>query len=241
MSDLDKTQTEQDKTPKPADVTPKATEPSLEQKEPSPEQEPKTLTITEAKQLAQFARMDAGRVQKTAEDERDIAQTALAVKEVELTDIAEEREKLNTQIDELSSNDPAKFNIVKKDRDLILRENALKTERRAEEAKWKTNEERVKKAEDHLREIAINEIAANYEGGDAAKLVTLCKTFGANTEEEITKLADAIWSKKTPGTPEPETPPLKPFSGRTSGGGGFTPDKKTPNETLKEGFRQVKK
>lgn len=241
MADLDTTQPKQDTTPKPADVTPKVVEPSPVQQEPTPEPEPKTLTLGEAEKLAQLARMDAGRAQKTAETDRDTAQTALAAKEVELTDIGEEREKLNTQIDELSSNDPAKFNIVKKDRDLLLRENKLKTGIRALEADKKEHGETVKWAQDHKREIFINEIAVKYEGGDAAKLVSLCQTFGANSEEEVTKVADTMWSKKAPGTPDPETPPLKPFSGKTTGGGGFTADKKTPDATLQEGFRQAKK
>ncbi len=239
----------QNTTPKPEDETlkgqtPKVEEPSSVKKEPSPEEEPKTLTITEAEKLAQLARMDAGRAQKTAEDERDTAQTALAAKDIELTDIAEEREKLNTQIDELSSNDPVKFNIIKKDRDLLLRENKLKTDIRTAEAKLKTNEERIKKAEDHEREISTNEIAAKYEGGDAAKLVTLCKTFGANTVEEITKVADTMWSKKPPEPEDPnttDTPPLKPFSGRTTGGGGWNREEHTPTENIEEGIRILEK
>ena len=238
MADLDKTQPGQDTTPKPEDGTPKAGEPSPVQKEPSPEQEPKTLTITEAETLAQLARMDAGRAQKTAEIERDTAQTALAAKDVELTDIAEEREKLNTQIDELSSSDPAKFNIIKKDRDLLLRENKLKTDIRTAEATLKTNEERIKKAEDHEREISTNEIAAKYEGGDAAKLVTLCKTFGANTEEEITKVADTLWQKKVADPNAPGTPPLKPFSGKTTGGAEDLSDL-SPREKIQKGIDKL--
>ena len=73
------------------------------------------------------------------------------------------------------------------------------------------------------------------------KLKTLCETFGANTEEEITKVAGTLWAKKTPEPQEPEKTPLKLASGKTTGGGGFTPDKKNPDATLREGFRTGKK
>ncbi len=240
MTNPDTTQPEQDTTPKPEDGTPKAEGTPPEQKEPSPKEEPKTLTIPEAEKLAQLARMDAGRAQKAAEIERDTAQTALAVKEVELTDIAEEREKLNTQIDELSSNDPAKFNIIKKDRELLLRENTLKTNIRAEEAKWKVNEDRVKAAEDTNREITIWEIATTHEGGDPVKLKDLCETFGANTEEEIVKVAGTLWAKKTASPNAPKTQPLKPFSGRTTGGV-LDIDGLSAKEKIEEGLKEKTK
>ena len=246
--DTDKTPTAQDTTLKPVDATPKVTEPSPGEGEPSPgEGEPspkealKTLTLDEAERLAQLARMDAGRAQKAAEVERDSIKAQLESKETELEEVVAEREKLKTEVDDLASGDPARFNIVKKDRDLIERERKLKTGIQSLETDKQANAEEVKWAKDTRREVTIWETATKYEGGDPVKLKDLCETFGANTTDQITKVAETLWPKKTSEPKEPETPPLKPFSGRTSGGGGFTPDKKTPDETLKEGFKQAKK
>lgn len=45
------------------------------------------------------------------------------------------------------------------------------------EADKQANQERVKLADDTLREISIWEIAAEYESGDPVKLKDLCDTF----------------------------------------------------------------
>jgi len=237
--ETDKTPTAQDTTQGPVDATPKVNEPTPVKAEPTPAEAPKTLTLEEAEKLAQLARMDSGRERKEMEVERDSIKLRLADKETELEDIVAEREKLKANIDELASNDPAKFNIVKKDRELMERERKLKVDTATLETDKQAHGERVKLAEDTLREVVIWETALEYEGGDAVKLKMLCDTFGATTTEQMTKVAGTIWAKKTAG--EPETPTLKPVSGRTSGGGGFTPDKKDPSATLQEGFRVVKK
>lgn len=233
----DKTKTEQDTTQKLEDATPKATEPTPGKEEPSPKEEPKTLTIDEAERLAQLARMDAGRERKEMEVERDSVKAQLKVKNTELEEIVAEREKLKTEIDDLTSDDPKKFDIIKRDTDLRERERKLKTDTTSLEADKQAHGEEVKLAKDTLREVFIWETATKYEGGDPVKLKELCETFGATTAEQIVKVAEALWPKKDK---ELGTPPLKPFSGRTSGGG-IDVDSLSPREKIDEGIRQKKK
>jgi len=158
--------------------------------------------------------MDAGRERKDMEVERDTVKSQLTAKETELADVVDEREKLQSEITDLTSDDPKKFDIIKKDRDLRERERKLKTDTHALEADKKANADRVKLANDTLREVSIWEISAKYEGSEPVKLKELCDSFGATSEEQITKVADTLWAKK-----EPDTSNLVAISGRTSGGG----------------------
>lgn len=235
---MDTTQAKQDKPQTPEDATLKGKETPLVKLGPTPKEEPKTLTIKEAEKLAQLARMDAGRERKEMEVERDSVKSQLTAKESELADVAEEGERLQSQIEDLTGDDPKKFDIIKKDRDLRERERKLKTDTHALEADKQANAGKVKLATDTLREVSIWEISAKYEGGEPVKLKELCDIFGATSDEQIVKVADTLWAKKDK---EPETPNLVAFSGRTSGGGGFTPDKDNPLETLIKGFQDTKK
>lgn len=217
----------QDKTLIPVDETPKGKEPTLVTKEPSPEDAPKTHTNEEVNRLIQLARMDRGREIKEVEVERDALKTQVSSKESELADVREERQRLQTQIEDLTSDDPQKFNIVKKDRELREQERKLEKDTVTLEANKKANKDRVELATTTLREIAIWETAGNYDGGSPVKLKDLCDLMEATSEEQIVAVAETLWAKKGKGT---ETSPLKPFTGRTSGGAedlsGLSPRKK---------------
>ena len=241
---LDKPLTNQDKPPKPKDDTPstqkdtpKVEKPSLGKKEPSPEQEPKTLTAVEAERLAQLARMDAGRAQTVAETERDGFKVQNETLTTQVEQLNQSIKELEARIDDLTSDDPKRFEAVKELREAKAERITLKADRKTLEADKQANVAMVATANDTIREIAIWEISANYEGGDPVKLKDLCDIFGAKSQEDISKVADTLWPKK-PKTPE--TQPLVPFSGRTGGGVGFIPDAKNPSETLKHGFRDTK-
>jgi len=167
--------------------------------------------------------------------EKDLkeSKSTVASKEAELADISEERERLHSEIDDLASNDPKKFDIVKKDRELRERERNLRADTLALQTEKRIHGERIKKAEDHLREITINEIAAKYDNGEPSKLKRLCDLSGVTSEEHITEVAETLWSKKATGT-------LVPLSGRTSGGG-IDFSSLSPKEKIEEGIKQKTK
>lgn len=163
--------------------------------------------------------------------ERDTLKGQIETKDSELTDIAEERKGLKEQIDDLTSDDPEKFNLVKKERDLRERESTLKAEKRTLEADKLTQQATVKQASDTLREVAIWEIAAEFEGGDPVKLKELCDKFEVSSKEKIQAAAEAMWPKK----PAPVTPPITSDSGLTSGGG-TNIDSLNPEEKIRYGL-----
>ena len=161
-----------------------------------------------------------GREHKKALDsvtaEKDTFKAQFGAKESELTDIAEERKSLQSQIDELASDDPDKFNITRKDRELRERETTLKATAQAMETEKQAWGDTVKMAKDTLRETAIWEISGSYEGGDPVKLKELCVKFDINSEEKIREVADTLWAPKVE---KPQAPVIKADSGVTSGGG----------------------
>lgn len=206
-------------------------------------QTPETYTKEQTQKLLSDALAEQGRKHKAEltpiTKERDDLKTQIQSKESELTDVASERDDIRKQLEELSGDDPQKFNLVAKDKELREQARKLKTERDALDSDKQAHQERIKLAEDTLREVTIWDITSKYEGGDPVRLKGLCDIMEASSEEQIQKVAETLWSKKTPDTPP--TPPVKPYSGMTSGGTGFTYDQKNPEKTLQEGFKQLKK
>lgn len=236
---MDTTQSEQDTTQKPVDETPEVKETTPVSKETSPEQDPKTLTQADAERLVQLGKMDAGRKQKEAEVERDgfKAQTKDLTSQIE--DSAEAIKKLETQVDDLTSEDPKRFDAIKELREARAERQTLKADRRTLEADKQALETEYKPDRETRHETTIFGIAAKYEGGDHVRLKELCDLTGATSEEQIVKVADTMWTKKSA-----ETPSLKPFSGKTTGGTGdfvtISFDKNAPSskEMISEGLRK---
>ena len=100
------------------------------EKQVSPEDEPK-YSQNQLDLMLQQATSEAGRLRKEVEVERDTLKSQIQTKESELGDIQAERDSLQTQIEGLTENDPKKFDLVKKDRDLRVRETKLKTDTQA--------------------------------------------------------------------------------------------------------------
>jgi len=200
---------------------------------------PESYTREEALKLVSDALTEQGRKHKGELEAMSKERDTHKSKASELSDIAEERDALQKQIEELSSKDPEVFNLVKKDKELRERERKLKADAEALSTDKKSHEERIKLAEDTLREISIWEIAAEYEGGNPVKLKDLCDIFSATSEEQIRNAANTLWTKK-PGNVS-KTNEGKPYSGMTSGGRNFNRDPKNPDETLRYGFNQIKK
>ena len=101
-------------------------------------QTPATYSEAEMQKAVSDALAKQGREHKAeltlVTSERDSLKGQIATKDSELEDIAEERKGLQSQIDDLTSDDPEKFNLVKKERGLRERESTLKAEKRTLEA-----------------------------------------------------------------------------------------------------------
>ena len=229
--EMDTALKERDKTQKPKDETPKAKETPPVTKEPSP----KTYTqddMDKAKEEAVHnALMKAGRDWKTLEIERDSLSKQLGEQK-------SEADKLSIQLDELASENPDKFNVVKKFRELDEREkklnrdddehkNRIKQEREAMDAEKRTHQATIQMAISTQREIDAFEIAEEFQGGDAPKLKALAETMGADTKEKIRKIAETLWTPKIPAETES---PLKLDSGLTIGG--------LSEETIRKNYRE---
>jgi len=224
----------EDKSKKPEDkakAPPKATAAPPPTKEPPPA---KTYTQAEVDKVKEDAVHDAlmkrGRDWKTLEDEKNSLSNQL--KELQST-----KSKLEIQLDELANENPDKFNVVKKYRELDETERRLnqereehnsriRQERETMDAERQTHQAAIQMALSAQREIDAFDIAEEFQGGDAARLKDLAEIMGKNSKEDIRKIAETLWTRKD--TAE-ANPPLKLDSGLTIGG--------LSEETIRKNYR----
>ena len=187
----------------------------------STEEEPRLYTQKQLDDLVHMAKSEAGRDRKALEVERDQFKSKAEKLETQITDIQTERDKLQSDLEEMSADDPKKFDIIKRDRELREQQriNQAKADELAETEK--ASAEKIRIASETMLEINIWEIAAEYKSSDPVKLKDLCSTFGATSEEQIRKVADTMWEKENPApkTEAEKQEALKLVSGKTSGGG----------------------
>ena len=156
--------------------------------------------------------------------ERDTLKSQLGT----VQDNAAELEKLQEKFDAMASDDPDKFDVAKELKAAREDRKQLKLDRAVLEEERTTHGEQVKLAFDTLREIDIWNIAAEYETGDPVKLKDLCDTFSTTSQEQIRKVANTLWAKKSTESPVVVTSTLKPNNSKTLGGG------KTDQQIIKE-------
>lgn len=182
----------------------------------------------------------AGRLQKEAEVERDGFKTKAEKAEALNEDIQSERDQLQTDIEGLTNDDPKKFDLVKRDKDIRDAQRTLKTATAELATQQKDNEAIVTTARETMLEIALWEIATEFKGGDPVRLKALCATTGITTEEKARELAAGIWEKTEAKAPvkgaegekgEPKEK-LDLDSGETHGGSG----EKTEEEKARERY-----
>ena len=172
-----------------------------------------TYTRKELEAIVHQVSSEAGRTRAAIEKERDTFKSQAEKLTTELTGNQTEIDSLQTKIDGLSSDDPEKYEAAKEMKALREERKTLKADRDTFETEKKSHSERLTLAETTLREIALFEIAREYEGGDPEKLKDLCETFKAASDEQYRKGAEKLWLKK--GTIPNE--PLK-LDGGSSGG-----------------------
>ena len=165
-------------------------------------------------------RSEMGRENKSALDtiikERDSLKSQLGTADTQTQGYKSEIDTLNRQVSDLTSDDPKRFDIVTRDKDLRERDREHNTNVQTLEVDKKAHAEEVKVDHETAREVISWKIAAEYDGGDAIKLKGLCERSNASSEEQIREVADILWAKK-----QTETPGVIPYSGQTDGGQGF--------------------
>lgn len=173
--------------------------------------------------LLHSTKSEWGRKVTEAERQRDDFKAQVLAKSNEIEDVQAELKAVEQRIKDLSSDDPKKFDLLEQERLLREERRKLKAEKQTLEAEKQTHSERIKVANETMREIHIWNISAEYDNADPVKLKALCDSFEANSEEQIRNAADALWTKKTTNAKSlqseaTETP--KPYSGQSSGGSG---------------------
>jgi len=211
----------------------------------SSEQAQKLYTQAELDAMLHAAKSEAGRKAKEIEQERDTLKSQLSAKEQEIEDIQSERDSVRQQIEELTADDPKKFDLIKRDKELRDEQRQLRAEKQALEAEKQAHAETIRIASETMREITIWDVASEYEGGDAVRLKALADTVEATTEEKIREVANILWKPKgETERKEPEKETLKPYSGYTEGGAKDTSGLSATQKIalgLKEGSKYVTK
>jgi len=206
-------------------------------------QAPETYTREQMQKFVSDALSEQGRKHKAELEpivkERDGFKSQVEANTSDLEDNKAEVERLQTRVDDLASDDPDRFNAIKELKAAREERKQLQAEKRSLDADKQTHAERIKKADEVERDVAILGIAEEYEGVDAAKLTALCTTLNLKSEEQIRQAADTIWARKGTMPESPATPSMKPYSGVTSGGsdnlGGMS-----PAERVKEADRRLR-
>ncbi len=192
-------------------------------------------TQAQADSLLHASKSDSGRLLKDAETARDEALSGKAKAEADSEDIQEERNKLQTDLDDLNSEDPKKFDIIKRDKDLRDQQRELKKGVEDLATEVKVHAETVKIANDTNLEIAIWETATKFKNGDPVKLKALCESLGVTDASKLGGVAETIWEKADGKAPvkkdgeDGETKAkekLKLDTGDTSGDGNLTEQEK---------------
>ncbi|KKN32956.1 hypothetical protein LCGC14_0808650 [marine sediment metagenome] len=197
---------------------------------------PESSTPEQVTKLVSDALAKQGREHRAAllpiTSERDSLKTQLTGRDGEITDLTGERDDLKAKIDDLASDDPQRFNLVKRESALTTQVNQLRTDRRTLEADKATHATAKKLTDDTLREITVMDVATAKKDasgkaiGNPEQLKEVCEKIGATTEEQIQTVADTLW----PDAVTPATAALKILSGATSGGAqglnGLSPEEK---------------
>lgn len=177
----------------------------------STETKTRTYTTAEYKKAVSDALAEQGRKHKLAlaQAERKAQEAAQS----SLRKLEGERDELLAAIDDLSKDDEDKTRLAK-----LLKENKKKSDDL--EQRLHDYEPRIQKAEDFELTEMCKEIAAGYEGGDAAKLKRIAgrtKFDDGDKADQIKELADDLWAQKVEKVVE--EPPRKVDSGVTTGTG----------------------
>lgn len=216
---------------------------TFETKAKTPEQESKVsseekiYTESQHEAIVHSLKSEHGRLLKEVEAERDSLKSQIMTKSNELEDVQADIGTLEKKIEDMSSDDPAKFDAVKELKALRQERRDLNTKLRGLDTREQQLTEREKKVNSFELEVLFETVADEYEDGDAARLKKAVSVFENPTEEQVRSIAESFWNKKAV-VEEPKTP--RPFGAITQGGGKSFKDA-SADDKLTEGFKQVNK
>ena len=192
-------------------------------------EEPKLIPETEVEKLVSDRLAQVGRDAKSVEAQK----SDIERREQALTDW--QRQKDEDEQKAIKDN-PELLDVFHQKKALRDREATFKKERLTFEKEKLEHQIEIEGARKMQLEIDVFDIAKEYEGGDAAKLKSVCETFDAKTKEQIRKVAGTFWPKAT-ATGKDTTSQKGRDSGVTQGGTG----EKTQEQSLDERYPTMKK
>lgn len=161
----------------------------------------------------------------TITKERDELKTRASTAESKIQSIEDERKSLREQIEDLTSGDPEKFNLIKKERELRDKEAKYKVDLQAWETEKQSYNERISRTEEREKAMTIFDVAAEYENPQPDMLSDKVKELEGKlgvkitTEEQIRSVAEILWGESGDNKPPENKEPMKTYSGTTEGGG----------------------
>lgn len=185
----------------------------------------KTYTEDEIKAITNSLKSDWGRERKALEKERDSYRAQFESLQSDIADKDTEIEGLQSKIEGLSEDDPDKFNIAKELKEAREEKRKLKSAQSELETQKREYGDLVTESQKIKSEQTIFTIAQEYDTPNYDKLFDLCETFNATSEEQIRKVADTLWTKKTGASPANPTQPRQPLKLDNGGSGGRTQTK----------------
>ncbi len=184
----------------------------------SPEEEPLIYSQTQGDALFHAGKSEGGRDSVDLRTKLTEAESKVTTLTTNLDDIKSERDKIQGDLEDLSSDDPKKFDLIKRDRDLRQRESDTKGRLSKAETLETNLTEREKKVSSFELQGIVETVAGEYEDGDVKRLKDAIAGFDKPTEEQVRHLAGIIFNDKT--TPDEQTKSPKRYSGKSDGGGG---------------------
>ncbi len=197
---------------------PEAKTPGVESKVSPEEEERPIYTQKQVASLIHAKDSEWGRKAKAVEEERDNLRKDMKTHQSRTDEIQAERDTLQEKMEELTSDDPKKFDYVKRDKQLRDLQRQLNAQKSELDGKVQALAEREKKVNSFELEVRIATIADEYEDGDEGRLKKAVSVFESPTEEQIKSIAAILFSQPSVPAEAESKPPLKPDSGRTRGG-----------------------
>jgi len=187
---------------------------------------PETLTRADHLKILSDEKAKMGRELKAAKAEADRVKAELESIKPQLDEL---RRKQDEQDEEEAKGSPESLRIYQKQKQLRDQEAQLRQRQVELEKKALEQEEKLRYADEARTEMAIISIALESHL-DIGELKEAAREFNLTTEEQVSKLAERLSSKKLPPRGD---------SGKTVGG---TPDfdKMSPTELIKYGLSQKK-
>ena len=177
----------------------------------------KSYTEEEVQAIVHSTKSEYGREKKALEEENTTLKRQIGLKEQEFADNTTELEKLQAKLDEMTSDDPARFDVVKEMKATREERSQLKADKRELEGSKATHADALQRLAEFETDLRVTQIVEDYQNGDFDKLKDLCSVMSSPSEENMRKIADTLWVKKIE-LPKTTNPPPVTYSGQTNGG-----------------------